>query len=90
MLNQSGTSGLAATARQQFEAGGWQVSSIEENYVNDVITTTAYYDANVVGSQAAAEALRTQFPAIKRVAERFSNLTPGPVVVVLTSDYTPN
>jgi len=32
--------------------------------------------------------LQQQFPAIKRVKERFAELPPGPIVIVLTSDYS--
>ena len=39
-------------------------------------------------AQAAAEALMQQFPAIKRTKEKFGALPAGPVVVVLTADYT--
>ena len=88
VLNQSGTLGLADSAAQRFRSSGWQVTSTDDNYINDVVTTTAYFDPAVSGSQAAADALQRQFPTIKRVAERFSNLTPGPVVVVLTADYS--
>ena len=88
VLNQSGTLGLADSAAQRFRSSGWQVTSTDDNYINDVVTTTAYFDPAVSGSQAAANALQRQFPTIKRVAERFSNLTPGPVVVVLTADYS--
>ena len=45
-------------------------------------------DPSVTGAQAAAEALQSQFPAIKRVKERFGGLPGGPIVVVLTSDYS--
>jgi hypothetical protein len=88
VLNQSGTAGLADQAAERFRQDGWKITSTDDNYVNDVITTTAYYDPSVSGSQAAAQALQQQFPTIHRVAERFSNLTPGPVVVVLTTDYS--
>lgn len=91
VLNQGLLTGTAAAAAQRFQQAGWKVTSTNENYVNDVVTTTAYYDPGVSGAKAAAEALQKQFPTIHRVAERFANLAPqAPVVVVLTSDYSPN
>jgi hypothetical protein len=42
----------------------------------------------VAGAQASAQALRAQFPAIKRVEPKFGSLPAGPIVVVLTSDYS--
>jgi hypothetical protein len=87
VLNNTTTNGLAAQAKDQFEAGGWTVTSYG-NYQNDIISTCAYYDPNVAGAQASAEALRTQFPAIKRVVAKFPELPAGPIVVVLTTDYT--
>ena len=90
MLNQGLLDGTAGAAGRRFEAVGWRVSSVNENYVNDVVTTTAYYDPGVAGARAAARALADQFPTIHRVAARFSNLVAGPVVVVLTDDYSPD
>ena len=88
VLNQTSTIGLAAKAAASFQAGGWTVTSVG-SLRNDVISTTAYYDPTVAGAQAAAEALQVQFPAIKRVLPKFAELPAGPIVVVLTSDYTP-
>jgi hypothetical protein len=91
VLNQGLLAGTAEAAARRFEAVGWKVTSTNENYVNDVVTTTAYYDPNVSGAQSAADALQRQFPTIHRVTARFDNLEPdAPVVVVLTSDYSPN
>ena len=61
---------------------------MQEGYQNDVITTTAYYDPAVPGAQKAAQALARQYPTIHRVAEKFPELPAGPVVVVLTTDYS--
>ena len=87
VLNQTSTAGLAGRAQTLFQNGGWTVSSIGSLH-NDVLSTTAYYDPAVPGAQAAAGALQAQFPAIKRVLPRFAGLPAGPVVVVLTSDYS--
>lgn len=88
VLNQTTTPNLAHEAASRFRAGGWQVTSVQEGYQNDVITTTAYYDPAVAGAEAAAQALSRQYPTIDRVGERFPQLPAGPVVVVLTTDYT--
>jgi hypothetical protein len=87
VLNDSGTSGIGAQAAQRFRAGGWTVTSVDENYQNNIASTVAYYDPAVSGAQRAALALQAQFPAIKRVVEKFTELPAGPVVVVLTPDY---
>jgi hypothetical protein len=87
VLNNTTVSGLAEQAKARFEAGGWTVTSTA-SIVNDIVSTCAYFDPAVEGAQAAAQALQTQFPAIKRVVPKFAELPPGPVVVVLTSDYS--
>ena len=87
VLNQTTTPDLAAQAAQRFKRAGWHVGSTQEGYQNDVITTTAYYDPAIAGAKRAALALQRQFATIHRVAERFPELPPGPVVVVLTTDY---
>jgi hypothetical protein len=87
VLNSTNKTGLADTAAGRFKAGGWTVSSTG-NLVNNIISTCAYYDPNVPNAQAAATALRAQFPAIKRVVAKFDGLPAGPIVVVLTSDYS--
>jgi hypothetical protein len=87
VLNQTTTPDLAAQAAQRFEHAGWRVSSTQEGYQNDVITTTAYYDPAIAGAKRAALALQRQFATIHRVAQRFPQLPAGPVVVVLTTDY---
>ena len=87
VLNNTTVNGLATQAAAAFRAGGWTVTDIG-NLSNDIISTCAYYDPAVAGAQASAQALRAQFPAIKRVVARFGGLPSGPIVVVLTSDYS--
>ena len=95
VLNDTSTADLAQQAAQRFEGAGWNVTSYDENYCNEIASTVAYYDPGVAGAKRAAEALQRQFPTIKRVAPRFAPaaggdpLPSGPVVVVLTTDYTP-
>ena len=57
-------------------------------YDNQIVSTVAYYDPATPNAQAAATALKAQFPAIKRVVAKFAELPAGPLVVVLTSDYS--
>ena len=87
VLNNTMVQGLAAEAAQRFESGGWKVTRFD-NYQNDILSTCAYYDPDVPGAEAAAQALQNQYPAIKRVEPRFAELPDGPVVVVLTPDYS--
>lgn len=88
VLNNTTVGGLAATAAHRFESGGWTVTSYG-NYQNDILSTCAYYDPSSAGARAAARALQRQFPTIKRVEPKFAELPEGPVVVVLTPDYSP-
>jgi hypothetical protein len=87
VLNNSAGEGAAATATSRFVAGGWQASN-GGNFQGDILSTVAYYNPNADGSEAAAEALQKQFPAIRRVRPFVSGLPDAPVVVVLTSDYS--
>jgi hypothetical protein len=94
VLNNTTISGLAARAAERFQAGGWTVTSFGD-YQNDIASSCAYYDTSTPGAQAAAEALQRQYPTIKRVEPKFAPepgaepLPSGPVVVVLTPDYSP-
>lgn len=87
VLNNTSAHGLAEQARARFEAGGWTVSGTG-NLVNNIVSTCAYYDPSVSGAKQAAMQLQAQFPSIKRVEPKFAELPPGPIVVVLTSDYS--
>jgi hypothetical protein len=90
VLNDTTTSGLARGAAQRFTNGGWKVTSSGNlpSGISDILSTCAYYDPSVTGAKAAAQALQAQYPTIKRVRPRFDQLPSGPVVVVLTSDYS--
>jgi hypothetical protein len=87
VLNNTTTTGLARQAAQRFESGGWTVTHYD-NYQNNIMSTCAYYDPAEPGAKAAAEALQAQYPTIKRVEPKFAELPSGPVVVVLTPDYS--
>ncbi|HEY7046364.1 MAG TPA: LytR C-terminal domain-containing protein [Jatrophihabitantaceae bacterium] len=87
VLNSTTIQGLADTAKQQFEAGGWTVT-YTDNITNDILSTCAYYDPSDPANEQAAMQLQQQFPSIKRIKEKFPELPAGPIVVVLTSDYS--
>jgi hypothetical protein len=87
VLNNTTITGLAAQAATRFEDGGWTVTS-EGNLTNNILSTCAYYDPTVSGAKKAAKALQAQYPTIKRVEPKFDELPAGPVVVVLTPDYS--
>jgi LytR cell envelope-related transcriptional attenuator len=89
VLNNTTVTGLAKQAAERFEQGGWTVTRFA-NYQNDIASTCAYYDPAAAGAKAAAKALQRQYPTIKRIKERFAELPSGPVVVVLTPDYSEN
>jgi hypothetical protein len=81
---------LAHDAAQRFESGGWTVSSFANLHagITDVISTCAYYDPADPSAKSAAEALQQQYPTIQRTKPKFAGLGNGPVVVVLTPDYS--
>ena len=87
VLNNTTIHGLATQATHRFEAGGWTVTR-SGNLTNDILSTCAYYEPSDAAAEAAAKALRAQFPTIKRVEPKFAELPAGPVVVVLTPDYS--
>ncbi|MGI8664743.1 MAG: LytR C-terminal domain-containing protein [Jatrophihabitans sp.] len=81
------TSPVSSTdAADRFRQGGWTVTDTS-TFSGAILSTAVYYDPNVAGAQAAAAALQQQFPAIKRVKQKFDGLPEGPIVVVLASDY---
>jgi LytR cell envelope-related transcriptional attenuator len=88
VVNTVGTPGLASSAAAAFRAGGWTVSSLVDDARSDILSTAAYYDPSVSNAQAVATALQRQFPAIKRVVAKFGGLPAGPIVVLLTADYS--
>jgi hypothetical protein len=87
VLDNTGRPAVARNATERFEQAGWTVSGTG-TFSGDILSTAAYYDPASDGAQAAAEALQAQFPAIQRVRPRFDGLPRGPVVVVLTYDYS--
>jgi hypothetical protein len=90
VYNDTTVLGLAHDAAQRFESGGWTVTRFENlpAGISDIISTCAYYDPSDPSAKPAAEALRQQYPSIQRTKPKFAGLGDGPVVVVLTPDYT--
>ena len=87
VLNNTTRTNLASDVGQEFKVGGWAVTSVEENYSNNISSSAAYYDPSVSNAKSVAEALQQQFPAIQRVVAKFSPLPDGPIVVILTADW---
>jgi len=77
----------AGVAADRFRQAGWTVTDIS-TFEGAILSTAAYYDPNVSGADSAAKELQQQFPAIHRVKPKFDGLPEGPIVVVLTSDYS--
>lgn len=86
VLNNTARAGSQEVAQQEFEKSGWTVSYVS-TLDNQILSTCVYYDPANPGALAAAHRLQQQFPAIKRIAPRFAELPPGPLIVVLTSDF---
>jgi hypothetical protein len=86
VLNNTARNGAQNTAQQEFEKAGWTVSYVS-TLDNQIVSTCVYYNPAIPNALAAAKRLQQQFPAIKRVMPRFAELPPGPLVVVLTSDF---
>ena len=77
----------ASVAADRFRQQGWSVTDVS-TFEGDILSTAAYFDPNVAGAEAAATELQREFPAIQRVKPKFDGLPDGPIVVVLTSDYS--
>ncbi|HEU5270375.1 MAG TPA: LytR C-terminal domain-containing protein [Jatrophihabitans sp.] len=77
----------ASVAADRFSQAGWTVTDTS-TFEGAILSTAAYYDPNVAGAQAAATELQQEFPAIHRVKPKFDGLPDGPIVVVLTNDYS--
>jgi hypothetical protein len=87
VLNNTRQTGKAHRAAAKFRAGGWPISGTGNYRVHAIPETTVYYTSGNAQQLAAAESLRRQFPAVKRIAPRFQGLPGHGVTVVLTADY---
>jgi hypothetical protein len=84
VLNNSKVNKLAAKAAADFTRGGWVVTATG-NLGGRLAVTTVYYGP---GQEAAAAALRRQFPAIAAAAPRTADVPgAGGLTVVVTRDY---
>jgi hypothetical protein len=87
VLSNTGSRAIADTAAGRFRDGGWTISSTGL-FDGDILSSVAYYDPSVPDAEKDALALQAQYPAIKRVKQRFDGLPEGPIIVVLTNDYS--
>jgi len=83
VFNQTTTPGLAARFAARLEVAGWNVVGVD-NWFGSVPATTVYYPP---GDEAAAKALRADFPDVGRIRPRLSNMPANSLTVVLTSDF---
>jgi hypothetical protein len=87
VLDNTGRPDEARFAAERFERGGWTVTDTS-TFEGEILSTAAYYDPDVPGARTAAEALQAQFPEIQRIRPKFAGLGSGPVIVILTYDYS--
>jgi hypothetical protein len=87
VLQNTGDPRLAGIAAASFTSGGWTVTQTQ-SFNGDILSTAAYYDPAVAGAQVAAQRLQAQFPEIVRVRPKFEGMPRGPIVVVVTNDYS--
>lgn len=86
VLNNTNIAGLAASAQQRFEAGGWEVVGITDLRSVTIEESTIFYPTE--DTREAAEAFAAQFPEIGRVEPRGSMpISSQHPVVVLGEDY---
>jgi hypothetical protein len=83
VLNQTGISGLAAQFQKELEAGGWEVSGIDD-FRGNVPATTVYFPP---GLRPVAKALMAQFPQIGRIHPAFSGISTSQLTVILGKDF---
>jgi hypothetical protein len=87
VLNNTSDSALTSSAIQRLQAGGWTASD-GGSFDGSILSTAVYYDPRVSGAEQAAEQLESQFPVIKRVKPRFDGLPQGPLILMVTTDYS--
>jgi len=87
VLQNAGDPELARSAAASFAAGGWAVTETG-TFDGSILSTVAYYDPAVQGARAAAEFLHAHFAGIARVRPKFAGLPRGPIVVIVTNDYS--
>jgi hypothetical protein len=86
VLNATEINGLAADVSAAIAAGGWETTGVGGYLNGDVAASTVYYTEGDETQQAAAAALKEQFPQLAGPAVRFFELpadTPAPGLVVV-------
>ena len=83
ILNGTSITGLAGSAQERLEEGGWSVPAIDTTS-REIEATTVYYPP---GLEESAEALQAQFPEIARTAPTEPGLAQDRLVVILAQDY---
>jgi LytR cell envelope-related transcriptional attenuator len=87
VLNNTSDSALTNKAISRLTEDGWSATD-GGSFSGDILSTAIYYDPNSSAAGQAAIALQAQFPQIKRVKEKFTGLPEGPLILVLTTDYS--
>ncbi|MBD0292370.1 MAG: LytR C-terminal domain-containing protein [Jiangellaceae bacterium] len=83
ILNATDTDGLAESARERLEAGGWEVPATD-GYSGEIAATTVFYPN---GMKESAEALAAQFLEIRQVRPTIPGLTTSRLVLILADDF---
>lgn len=83
VLNASSVDGLEVDAQELFVDGGWEVPATA-TYDGTLDVTTVFYPE---GMEEAAEALRSQFPAILEVEPTIEGLNASRLVVIVADDF---
>lgn len=84
ILNSTTVPGLAASAQQMLQEGGWEVPATD-NYSGELSETTIFYPEEAM--RESAEALAAQFPEIGAVEPTIAGLTRQRLVLILTDDW---
>ncbi|MEO6957969.1 MAG: LytR C-terminal domain-containing protein [Antricoccus sp.] len=89
VLNAGGASGLAGRIRDALQTKGWTVAEVGNLTTAPVSVSTIYYPADNSDAQAAAAALKSDFPKLTQVAQTPSSLKYDGLVIVATGDWDP-
>lgn len=87
VLNNTSEASRVAKAISRLAQAGWSASD-GGVFDGSILSTAIYYDPQSLQAQQAAIALQAQFPEIKRVKEKFSGLPQGPLILIVTTDYS--
>jgi LytR cell envelope-related transcriptional attenuator len=87
VLNNTSDQSKTTDAVDKLHTNGWTVSD-GGWFDGSILSTAVYYDPDVAGAEQAAEQLQSQFPQIQRVKPKFDGLPAGPLVLMVTTDYS--